>query len=56
LTERVIPEFYDCNAQGIPEAWIKHIRSAMHSLVPVYNTDRMVAEYFNKYYSRAQHA
>ncbi|MBF8296242.1 MAG: alpha-glucan phosphorylase [Bacteroidetes bacterium] len=56
LTERVIPEFYDRNAQGIPEAWIKHIRSAMHSLVPVYNTDRMVAEYFNEYYSRPQHS
>ena len=52
LTERTIPEFYDRNAQGVPEAWTKRIRSSMHSLVPFYNTDRMVAEYFEKYYSR----
>jgi starch phosphorylase len=50
LTEKVIPEFYTRNARGIPEQWIKRIRNAMHSLIPVYNTERMVAEYVKKYY------
>lgn len=52
LKEQVIPEFYHRNAHGIPEAWIKRIRNAMRSLVPIYNTDRMVAEYVNRYYIR----
>jgi starch phosphorylase len=50
LTEQIIPEFYQRNAQGVPTAWVKRIRNAMLSLIPVYNTDRMVAEYVRKYY------
>ncbi|MCX6145138.1 MAG: alpha-glucan family phosphorylase [Ignavibacteriales bacterium] len=50
LTEQVIPEFYRRDAQGVPKAWIRRIRSAMRSLVPIYNTDRMVAEYVTRYY------
>jgi starch phosphorylase len=50
LTEQVIPEFYRRNDRGIPEAWIRRIRNAMRFLVPVYNTDRMVAEYVTRYY------
>jgi glycogen phosphorylase len=50
LTEQVIPEFYRRDTQGIPRAWISRIRSAMRSLVPIYNTDRMVAEYVTRYY------
>jgi len=50
LTEQVIPEFYRRNDRGIPEAWIRRIRNAMRFLVPIYNTDRMVAEYVTRYH------
>lgn len=50
LTEQVIPEFYDRDTHGIPRKWIQRIRNSMQTLVPVYNTDRMVAEYVRKYY------
>jgi glycogen phosphorylase len=50
LTERVIPEFYNRNERGIPVAWIKRIRNAMRFLIPIYNTDRMVAEYLTRFY------
>jgi glycogen phosphorylase len=50
LTGQVIPMFYDRDAQGIPRAWIKRIRRAMATLVPQFNTWRMVQEYTNKYY------
>jgi starch phosphorylase len=50
LTEQVIPEFYRRDSQGIPKVWIRRIRNAMRFLVPVYNTDRMVAEYVTRYY------
>ena len=53
LTHQTIPDFYNRNAQGVPEGWIRRVRSSMHDLVPLYNTDRMVAEYFEKYYSKA---
>jgi starch phosphorylase len=50
LTQEVLPCFYERDASGIPRRWIKMIRRAMTTLVPKYNTWRMVQEYTNKYY------
>jgi len=50
LTEQVIPMFFNRDANGVPREWIKRIRRAMATLVPKYNTWRMVQEYTQKYY------
>jgi len=50
LTEEVIPCFYDRDEQGIPRCWIQKIRRAFVTLVPQFNTWRMVQEYTQKYY------
>jgi starch phosphorylase len=50
LTQEVVPCFFDRDANGVPRAWIKKIRRAMVTLVPQYNTWRMVQEYAQKYY------
>jgi starch phosphorylase len=50
LTEEVIPEFFNRDANGVPRKWIQRIRRAMVTLVPKYNTWRMVQEYTQKYY------
>ena len=50
LTEQVIPTFFDRDAQGLPRKWIHMIRRAMVTLVPQFNTRRMVKEYTQKYY------
>jgi len=50
LTEQVIPCFFDRDANGIPRQWLQKIRRAMVTLVPQYNTWRMVQEYTKKYY------
>jgi starch phosphorylase len=50
LTEQVIPTFFDRDENGIPRKWIKMIRSAMVTLVPQFDTWRMVQEYTQKYY------
>ncbi len=50
LTGKVIPTFYDRDANGIPRKWIQMIRRAMVTLVPQFNTWRMVQEYTTKYY------
>jgi starch phosphorylase len=50
LTEKVIPLFYNRDANGIPRQWIQMMRRAMVTLVPQFNTWRMVQEYTNKYY------
>src|SRR5436309_3028554 len=45
LTEQVIPCFFNRDANGIPREWIQKIRRAMVTLVPQFNTWRMVQEY-----------
>lgn len=50
LTEQVIPEFFDRDENGVPRQWIQRIRRAMVTLVPQFNTWRMVQEYTQKYY------
>jgi len=50
LTEEVIPCFFNRDAHGIPRQWIQKIRRAMVTLVPQFNTWRMVKEYATKYY------
>jgi starch phosphorylase len=53
LTQQVIPLFFDRDENGIPHQWIQRIRRAMVTLVPQFNTWRMVKEYTTKYYLRA---
>ena len=50
LTEEVLPSFYNRDAQGIPRQWIQKIRRAMVTLVPQFNTWRMVKEYSEQFY------
>jgi len=50
LTDEVIPCFYNRAANGIPRQWIQKIRRAMVTLVPRFNSWRMVQEYATQYY------
>ena len=50
LESSVIPEFYDRDEFGIPRRWLSRIRRSMETLIPQFNTDRMVSEYVQKYY------
>jgi starch phosphorylase len=50
LTEEVVPCFYEQDENGIPRRWIQKIRRAMVTLVPQFDTWRMVQEYTTKYY------
>jgi starch phosphorylase len=45
LETEVVPLFYRRGADGIPRGWIALMRSAMTTLCPVFNTNRMVHEY-----------
>lgn len=47
----IVPLYYDRNGNGIPEGWVERMRRSITSLAPVYNTDRMVQEYTNRFYT-----
>ena len=50
LAEKVIPEFYERDASGLPRQWIQKMRRAMTTITPQFNTWRMVQDYARQYY------
>ncbi|MBA2364049.1 MAG: alpha-glucan family phosphorylase [Chloroflexia bacterium] len=50
LEREVIPLYYDRDGDGLPRRWIERMKSAMYTISPVYNTDRMLCEYAERYY------
>ncbi len=45
LETEVIPLFYSRSQDGMPHGWIERIKESLATLVPQYNTNRMVREY-----------
>jgi starch phosphorylase len=50
LEQKVIPEFYTRDAQGIPSAWVAKVRESMARLTPRFSTSRAVREYTEQHY------
>jgi starch phosphorylase len=53
LEKEIVPLYYQQNDKGIPEGWIDKAFESYRSLISFFSTDRMVAEYFEKYYAKA---
>jgi starch phosphorylase len=50
LEDEVVPEFYDRDAAGIPQAWIRRVKRSMRTLIPAYSATRMLGDYENRMY------
>jgi glycogen phosphorylase len=50
LEKQIIPLFYKRSADNIPREWIARMKMCMRKLAPVFNTNRMVREYTEKFY------
>ncbi len=50
LENSVLPAYFRRNAEGIPEQWIYMMKESIKTLVPRYNTHRMLREYCEKMY------
>jgi starch phosphorylase len=51
LLERdIAPLFYSRGSDGLPRGWIRRMKRSLTTLVPVFNTNRMVAEYLERCY------
>jgi starch phosphorylase len=53
IENRIVPEFYERNHDGVPERWISSIRHTLSVLSPQLSADRMVREYVNRIYLSA---
>lgn len=53
LEKEVIPLFYERGNDKLPRGWIARMKASMSILGPVYNTNRMVRDYAQKFYAPA---
>ena len=54
LEHDIIPEFFERDAQGIPEKWISKIKNAFEHIALNFTTTRMLHEYEENYYKKMQ--
>jgi len=52
LEEQIIPRFYDRESTGIPRHWVAIMKRSIQTLVPAFDSDRMVAEYAERIYQQ----
>jgi glycogen phosphorylase len=50
LEKQIVPLYYDRDADGIPHRWVAMMKRSIATLVPQFNSDRMVAEYAERIY------
>ncbi|MBP1625001.1 MAG: alpha-glucan phosphorylase, partial [Acidobacteria bacterium] len=50
LEQDVIPAFYDRRADGLPHRWIALMKASIGNLCQLFNTNRMVGEYTERFY------
>jgi len=53
LEQDVIPTFYKRSKNGLPREWIRMMKENIRQVSPVFNTNRMVREYLQKFYLSA---
>jgi starch phosphorylase len=53
LENEIIPLFYTRSADHLPRAWIHRVKNSIKWIAPLFNTNRMVAEYARKFYNPA---
>ncbi|NOZ19541.1 MAG: glycosyltransferase family 1 protein [Planctomycetes bacterium] len=50
LEKEVIPMFYERGPDGLPRKWIRMMKASMRTVCPMFNTNRMVQEYTERFY------
>jgi starch phosphorylase len=50
LTEEIAPRYYDRDNEVIPRRWVAMMKRSIQTLVPLFSSDRMVAEYAERIY------
>lgn len=53
LEKEVAPKFYELSSDNLPRRWITMMKECMKQVTAVFNTNRMVAEYNDRFYMPA---
>jgi starch phosphorylase len=49
LEQEIVPRYFE-QEPGYPETWVRMAKESMQSIIPRFNSQRMVMDYVNKYY------
>ncbi|ARV57481.1 alpha-glucan phosphorylase [Nostocales cyanobacterium HT-58-2] len=50
LEEQIVPLYYDQDANGVPHRWVQMMKASIKTNAPLFNTDRMIADYVSQVY------
>jgi starch phosphorylase len=50
LEDKIIPEFYSRDREGIPRDWVRRVRESMALLTPAFSANRTVRQYTEEHY------
>ncbi|MBN2310432.1 MAG: alpha-glucan family phosphorylase [Candidatus Hydrogenedentes bacterium] len=50
LEREIVPMFYERGRDGLPRRWVEWMKTAIKSICPVFNTQRMVQDYAGEFY------
>ncbi|MDP2931284.1 MAG: alpha-glucan family phosphorylase [Chloroflexota bacterium] len=53
LEEKIVPLYYNRDRKGVPHGWMRMVKEAMRSIVPVFCARRMLKEYTERTYQAA---
>jgi starch phosphorylase len=51
LEESLIPLYYDRDAAGVPEGWVRVMKESISTIAPSFSTQRMVRDYVHRLYA-----
>ena len=52
LENEILPLYYNRNAQGFSEGWIKTIKNSIAAIAPHYTMKRQLDDYYDKFYTK----
>lgn len=51
LETEIVPLYYTQDEQGIPHGWVQMMKNSIKTNAPLFNTDRMIADYVSQVYA-----
>jgi starch phosphorylase len=51
MEQEIVPLYYDQDKNGVPHGWVQMMKASIRTNAPVFNTDRMIADYVAKMYA-----
>lgn len=52
LKDEIVPLFYNRSEDDIPSDWIKHIKNTISEVAPNFTMNRMINDYYSKFYNK----